>query len=52
MVKITLEIPEESHIRLLELQLERKREKREPSAINKIAAELLVNVLKTDKSVK
>lgn len=45
MTKISLDLPEDAHIRLLELQLERKRNKQEPSAINKIATELLVEVL-------
>lgn len=43
-----MEIPDEAHIRLLEIQLERKRNKIEPSAINKIAAEILVKALKTE----
>lgn len=50
MVKVTVELSDEAHIRLLELQLERKRKKHEPSAINKIAAEILEKSLnkKTD----
>jgi hypothetical protein len=45
MVKITVEIPDELHIKLLEMQLDRKKTKKEPSAINKIASELLVEAL-------
>lgn len=52
MVKITLEIPEEAHISLLEKQLERKKKKIEPSAINKIASEILIEALKTEKPAK
>ena len=46
MVKVTVELSDEAHIRLLELQLERKRSKKEPSAINKIASEILEKSLK------
>lgn len=50
MVKVTVELSDEAHIKLLELQLDRKRNKQEPSAINKIAAEILEEALnkKTD----
>lgn len=41
MVKVTIELTDEAHIKLLELQLDRKRKKHEPSAINKIASELV-----------
>lgn len=49
---MALEISEEAHIRLLEIQLERKKSKKEPSAINKIAAELLEQILLNDKAAK
>lgn len=41
MTKITIDISDDVHIGLLTLQLERKKKKVEPTAINKIAAELL-----------
>lgn len=41
MVKITVDISDEAQIKLLEIQLERKKEKIKPSAINKIASEML-----------
>lgn len=46
MAKMAIEISEEAHIKLLEIQLDRKKNKKEPSAINKIAAELIEKVLK------
>ena len=46
MIKITLELDNEAHIKLLEIQLDRKKTKTEPTAINKIAAELLGKLLK------
>lgn len=45
MKKLNVEITDETHIKLLEVQLERKRNKEEPTAINKIAAELLKEAL-------
>lgn len=50
MAKMAIDISDEAHIKLLELQLDRKRNKQEPSAINKIAAEILEKALneKTD----
>ena len=50
MARMAIEISDEAHIRLLEIQLDRKRNKKEPSAINKIAAELLEEVLKEKAS--
>jgi hypothetical protein len=50
MTKITIEVSEEEHIKLLELQLDRKKQKKEPSAINKIAAEIFAKALKTEKA--
>ena len=52
MIKIVIEVSEEDHIKLLELQLERKKKKIDPSAINKIAAEIFKNGLKTEKPAK
>lgn len=43
-----MEISDETHIKLLEMQLERKKKKIEPSAINKIAAEVLTKALKKE----
>ena len=47
MTKIAIEVSEEDHIKLLEIQLERKKKKTEPSAINKIASEIFTKALKT-----
>lgn len=52
MVKISLELTDEAHIKLLELQLDRKKKKIEPSAINKIASEVLIKALETEKPAK
>ena len=48
MVKMTITLTDEEHLRLLEIQLQRKREKIEPTAINKIAAEILINALEKE----
>jgi hypothetical protein len=48
MVKITVTLEEAEHIKLLEIQLQRKKNKIEPSAINKIASEVLTNALKKE----
>jgi hypothetical protein len=48
MVKITMELSDEAHIKLLEIQLARKKQKIEPTAINKIAAEVLTEALKKE----
>lgn len=45
MVKVQMDIPEEAHLTLLEMQLDRKKKKIEPTAINKIAAEILIKAL-------
>lgn len=45
MARITVDVSDEAHIKLLEIQLERKKKKIEPSALNKIATELLENLL-------
>jgi hypothetical protein len=50
MTKITVEISEEAHIGLLEIQLERKKRKEEPTAINKIASEIIEKRIKKDKA--
>lgn len=48
MVKVQMDIPEEAHLKLLELQLDRKKKKIGPTAINKIATELLIKALKKE----
>lgn len=52
MVKISMEIPEEAHVRLLEIQLDRKKKKIEPTAINKIAVEVLTKALEKETPTK
>ena len=54
MVKVTIELSTEVHSRLLDIQLERKKnpEKDKPTALNKIASELLESCVKKDVSVK
>jgi len=48
MVKVQMDIPDEAHLKLLELQLDRKKKKIEPTAINKIAAEILIKALEKE----
>ena len=43
-----MDIPDEAHLKLLELQLDRKKKKIEPTAINKIAAEILIKALEKE----
>lgn len=52
MVKVSLDVPEEAHLKLLEMQLDRKRKKIEPTAINKIAAEVLIKALEKETPTK
>lgn len=52
MTRVAIDISDEAHIRLLELQLERKKKKIEPTAINKIAAEIVETALKQEKPAK
>lgn len=47
MVKIAIELDKDDHVKLLEIQLDRKKRKVEPTALNKIASELLSKALKT-----
>lgn len=49
MVKITVELNDESQNKLLEIQFKRKKSKREPTAINKIASEILTKALEDYK---
>jgi benzoyl-CoA reductase/2-hydroxyglutaryl-CoA dehydratase subunit BcrC/BadD/HgdB len=50
MVNITIQIDDETHIKLLEMQLDRKRKKIEPTAINKIASEKLKEAMEKQGS--
>ena len=43
-------LSDEAHIKLLEIQLLRKKQKIEPTAINKIAAEILTKALEKEKT--
>lgn len=52
MVKITVQLEDDLHLKLLEIQLDRKRRKIEPTAINKIASEILENALKNENPPK
>lgn len=52
MVKITVTLEDEEHLKLLEIQLNRKKQKIEPTAINKIASEILANALKKETPTK
>lgn len=52
MVNITIQIDDETHIKLLEIQLDRKRKKQEPTAINKIASEKLKQALNKSESTE
>jgi hypothetical protein len=48
MVKVQMDVPEEAHLKLLDIQHYRKKNKIEPTAINKIAAEILEKALKNE----
>jgi hypothetical protein len=50
MTKIQLDLTDEVHIHLLEIQLERKKKKKEPTALNKIAAEMIQKGIETEKA--
>lgn len=52
MVKVQMDVPEEAHLKLLEIQLDRKKRKIEPTAINKIAAEILIKALEQETPTK
>lgn len=46
MAKIALELDEETHQLLFDIQNDRRKKKQEPTAINKIAAEILTKAVK------
>lgn len=46
MIKITVTLEEDDHLKLLEIQLSRKKQKKNPTALNKIASEILAKALK------
>ena len=48
MVKVQMDVPEDAHLKLLEIQLYRKKKKIEPTAINKIASEILIKALEKE----
>lgn len=52
MVKIAVTLDEKEHLKLLEIQLDRKKKKIEPTAINKIASEILTKALKKETPTK
>ena len=52
MVKMTIELSEEEHLKLMEIQLNRKKKKVEPSALNKIASEIVSDYLKKETPTK
>jgi hypothetical protein len=52
MVKITITLEDSEHLKLLEIQLDRKKKKIEPTAINKIAGEILTEALKNQTPTK
>lgn len=43
-----MELPESAHNKLLDIQVERKKRKIEPTALNKIAAEILEKALEKE----
>lgn len=51
MTKVTIELSDDDHIKLLEIQLARKKDKTntKPTAVNKIASELLSEKLSDSK---
>jgi hypothetical protein len=52
MIKMTIELSDEEHLKLLEIQLDRKRKKIEPNALNKIASEIVSDYLKKENPTK
>jgi len=52
MARINIELSEKARMKLLEIQLDRKKNKIEPTAINKIAAELLDKCLEKENPTK
>jgi len=52
MVKITVTLEDDEHLKLLEIQLDRKKNKVEPTAINKIASEILAKALEKETPTK
>ncbi|AEL23990.1 hypothetical protein [Cyclobacterium marinum] len=48
MIKITVTLEEDDHLKLLEIQLSRKKQKKNPTALNKIASEILAKALKKE----
>lgn len=52
MVKVTIELSEKAHERILDIQVERRKAKKEPSALNKIASEILNNQLEKENPTK
>lgn len=41
MVKITVELSDKAHEKILDIQVERRKAKKEPTALNKIASEII-----------
>jgi hypothetical protein len=52
MIKVQMDVPEEAHSKLLDIQHDRKKRKIEPTAINKIAVEILVKALEKENPTK
>jgi hypothetical protein len=52
MVKVSIELSEKAHQRILDIQLERRKAKKEPSALNKIASEIINEVLEKENPDK
>ena len=46
MVRLSIELEEETHQLLFDLQNERRKQKKEPTAINKIGSKLLIEAFK------
>ena len=52
MVKITVELSEKAYARILDIQLDRRKLKTEPTALNKIASEVLNKTLEKETPAK
>jgi hypothetical protein len=52
MVKVSIELSEKAHQRILDIQVGRRKAKKEPSALNKIASEIINEVLEKENPDK
>lgn len=49
---MTIELTDEEHMKLMDIQLDRRKKKIEPTALNKIASEIVSDFLKKETPTK